>query len=161
MLGRAWGSPGRRRGSLDVPRGVLGALLGCRNHSNTLGFIVFSGMGFPVAVVSSFFTFPIVCTTVFFNFQSFFRFSDRIHDRFSVFTCLFLFCFYRRFFLHERIHGRDSAPRGSVLSGTQGPRGVPGRASRCLEIIKTFVFLLFSAMRSTLGVPCGRCFCIF
>ena len=31
----------------------------------------------------------------------------------------------------------------------------------CRKRQKTIVFMVFSAMRSTLGVPCGRCFHIF
>ena len=69
--------------------------------------------------------------SVFFDFRSYLRPFFRFPIVFSffpiVFTTVFLFpivlsvlfCFFWRCFLHERIHGRDSAPRGSVLSGNQ------------------------------------------
>ena len=92
--------------------------------------------------------------SVFFDFRSYLRPFFRFPIVFSVFPIVFtsvfrfpivfsvFFGFLGRCFLHERIHGRDSAPRGSVLSATQGPRGVPGGASRCLEIIKKLLFFL-------------------
>ena len=102
---------------------------------------MFSGIGFPVAVVFSFFRFPTVCTTVFSVFDRFFRFSDRIHDRFSVFTRFFLFysVFTGHFFTMSVFTGaiRLHAARSSAgISGPQresgvlgGSLGVPGRAS--------------------------------
>ena len=114
---------------LGVPFGVLGGLgwplwshwVAYENVKKTLVFVMFSAFGSswgaPSGVVFSFFRFPIVFTTVFSVSDRFFCFSDRIYVRFSVsdrFSVFFGPCF-----LHERIHGRDSAPRGSVPSGNQ------------------------------------------
>ena len=94
------------------------------NVKKPLVFTVFSAFGSswraPSGVVFSFFRFPIVFATVFSVSDRFFGFSDRIYDRFSVsdrFFCFFVF--FGRCFLHERIHGRDSVPRGSVLNANQ------------------------------------------
>ena len=94
------------------------------NVKKRLVFILFSAFGSswraPSGVVFSFFRFPIVFTTVFSVSDHFFCFFDRMYVRFSVSDRFFFFFgFLGRCFLHERIHGRDSAPRGSVPSANQ------------------------------------------
>ena len=141
---------------LGVPFGVLGGLgwplwshwVAYENVKKTLVFTLFSAFGSswraPSGVVFSFFRFPIVFTTAFSVFDRFFGFSDRIYVRFSVSDRFFCFSdrihvrfsvsdrffgFFGRCFLHERIHGRDSAPRAysraRFLSGPSGYQRKP------------------------------------
>ena len=138
VIGGTWRVVGEPLGGL---RGCLGCLLGSsgglgwrlwshwgayENVKKPLVFVVFSAFGSsrgaPSDVVFSFFLFPIVFTSVFFVFDRFFCFYDRIYVRFSVSDRFF--GFFGRCFLHERIHGRDSAPRAysraRFLSGLSG-----------------------------------------
>ena len=111
-----------RRGPLRGLRGCLGCLLGSsgglwvvlmktlKNHKVFLYFQHLEVLGGLLRTLFSVFLDFRSYLRPFFRFQSFFSvFYDRICVRFSVSDRFF--GFFGRCFLHERIHGRDSAPR--------------------------------------------------
>ena len=125
LLGGLRGCSGCLLGSsegLGGPYGAIGWLmktlkkrlfLHCFQHLGVLGGLLralFSVFFDFRSYLRPFFRFPIVFSVFPIVFTSVFRFPIV----FSVF-----FGFLGRCFLHERIHGRDSAPRGSGLSATQ------------------------------------------
>ena len=134
---------------LGVPFGVLGGLgwplwshwVAYENVKKTLVFTLFSAFGSswraPSGVVFSFF-----------DFRSYLLPFFSVSDRFLVFPIVFtsvfrfpivfpfFFGFLGRCFLHERIHGRDSAPRGSGLSRTQRNPAAPRIGSELKSYLK-------------------------
>ena len=145
VLGGAWGAFWGPRGGLGGAYGAIGGLMKTlKNHRCLLCFQHLEVLGGLLRTLFS----------VFFDFRSYLRPYFRFPIVFSV--CQIVFAFVFRFLivfsvsstdafsmsvftgairLHERIHGRDSAPRGSQTSGP--PR--KSAASRIRSELKCYL----------------------
>ena len=108
------------------------------NVKKTLVFTLFSAFGSswraPSGVVFTFFRFPIVFTTVFLVSDRFFHFSDRIHDRFSVFDRFFcFFLFFSSFFVFFGGCFLGKQRKSAQTSGNQ-QRIIPGQSSELSKV---------------------------
>ena len=133
-----------------VPFGVLGGLgwplwshwVAYENVKKTLVFTLFSAFGSswraPSGVVSSFFRFPIVFTTVFSVSDRFFSFSDRIYVRFSVSDRFFRFFRFSRAMFSPRAYSRARFGSTSVFTGAifVGPQRKPAGTSGTLNQVR-------------------------